>query len=122
MKWPYQVVSLSVQVAPAKRGLSLAVDPMLPPIHPARDGQTILVSKCFACHTMNQAGSASAGPDLNLPMNPTEYFTDAGLRALIRDPRSVRVWPEQRMPGFAEENLSDEGTRGDLGVFESHGE
>jgi mono/diheme cytochrome c family protein len=49
-----------------------------------------------------------AGPDLNLPMNPTEYFTDAGLRALIRDPRSVRVWPEQRMPSFAEEDLSDE--------------
>ena len=24
----------------------------------------------------------AAGPDLNLPMNPTEYFTDAGLRAL----------------------------------------
>jgi cytochrome c1 len=48
-----------------------------------------------------------------LPMNPTEYFTDAGLRALIRDPRSVRVWPEQRMPGFAEENLSDE----ELGVI-----
>jgi cytochrome c1 len=41
-------------------------------------------------------------------MNPTEYFTDAGLRALIRDPRSVRVWPEQRMPSFAEEDLSDE--------------
>jgi hypothetical protein len=59
-------------------------------------------------------------PDLNLPMNPTEYFTDAGLRALIRDPRSVRVWPEQRMPSFAEEDLSDE-TRADLGAFESHG-
>jgi cytochrome c1 len=47
-------------------------------------------------------------PDLNLPMNPTEYFTDAGLRALIRDPRSVRGWPEQRMPGFAQDDLSDE--------------
>ena len=41
-------------------------------------------------------------------MNPTEYFTDAGLRALIRDPRSVRAWPEQRMPSFAQEDLSDE--------------
>ncbi|MFH0300707.1 cytochrome c [Bradyrhizobium sp. 31Argb] len=108
MKWPYQVVSLSVQDAPAKRWPTLAVDPTLPALHPARDGQTIFVNKCFTCHTMNQAGSASAGPDLNLPMNPTEYFTDAGLRALIRDPRSVRVWPEQRMPRFAEEDLSDE--------------
>ena len=108
MMWPYQVVSLSVQDAPAKRWPSLAVDPMLPALHPARDGQTLFVNKCFTCHTMNQAGSASAGPDLNLPMNPTEYFTDAGLRALIRDPRSVRVWPEQRMPSFAQEDLSDE--------------
>ena len=108
MNWPYQVVSLSVQDAPAKRWPSLAVDPVLPALHPARDGQTLFVNKCFTCHTMNQAGSASAGPDLNLPMNPTEYFTDAGLRALIRDPRSVRIWPEQRMPGFAQEDLSDE--------------
>jgi len=108
MKWPYQVVSLSVQDAPAKRWPSLAVDPVLPALHPARDGQTLFVNKCFTCHTMNQAGSASAGPDLNLPMNPTEYFTDRGLRALIRDPRSVRVWPEQRMPNFAEVDLSDE--------------
>jgi mono/diheme cytochrome c family protein len=111
MKWPYQIVSLSVQDAPEKRWPSLAVDPMLPAVHPARDGQTLFVNKCFTCHTMNRAGSAVAGPDLNLPMNPTEYFTDAGLRALIRDPRSVRVWPEQRMPSFAEEDLSDEELR-----------
>jgi cytochrome c1 len=39
---------------------------------------------------------------------PDGVLNDVGLRALIRDPRSVRVWPEQRMPGFAEENLSDE--------------
>ncbi|XIA67899.1 c-type cytochrome [Bradyrhizobium sp. TZ2] len=108
MQWPYQVASLSVQDAPAKRWPSLSVDPMLPALHPARDGQTVFVNKCFICHTMNQAGSASAGPDLNLPMNPTEYLTDAGLRALIRDPRSVRVWPEQRMPSFTEEDLSNE--------------
>jgi mono/diheme cytochrome c family protein len=108
MKWPYQVVSLSVQGPAARRWPSLAVDPMLPALHPARDGQVVFVNNCFTCHTINQAGPASVGPDLNLPMNPTEYFTDTGLRALIRDPRSVRVWPEQRMPSFAEQDLSDE--------------
>ena len=108
MKWPYQVVSLSVQGPPARRWPSLAVDPILPALHPARDGQVVFMNNCFTCHTMNQAGPASVGPDLNLPMNPTEYFTDTGLRALIRDPRSVRVWPEQRMPSFAEQDLSDE--------------
>jgi hypothetical protein len=45
---------------------------------------------------------------LTTAARPPGYFTDAGLRALIRDPRSVRIWLEQRMPGFAEENLSDE--------------
>jgi mono/diheme cytochrome c family protein len=108
MKWPYQVVSLSVQDAPARRWPSLAVDATLPALDPARDGQIVFVNKCLTCHTMNNAGSASAGPDLNSPMNPTEYFTDRGLRALIRDTRSVRVWPEQRMPSFAKEDLSDE--------------
>ncbi|MEH2553724.1 mono/diheme cytochrome c family protein [Bradyrhizobium algeriense] len=108
MMWPYQIITLSVQDAPAKRWPSLAVDPMLPALHPARDGQTLFVNKCFTCHTMNQAGSASAGPRSEFADDPTEYFTDAGLRALIRDPRSVRVWPEQRMPSFAEEDLSEE--------------
>ncbi|MGY3618551.1 cytochrome c [Bradyrhizobium sp. USDA 10063] len=84
MNWPYQVVSLSVQDAPAARWPSLAVDPKLPALDPARDGQIVFVNKCFTCHPMNKAGPASAGPDLNLPMNPTEYFTEAGLRA---DPR-----------------------------------
>jgi mono/diheme cytochrome c family protein len=108
LDWPYQVLSLSVQDAPVKRWPSLAVDPMLPALHPARGGQTVFVNKCLTCHMLNVAGLASAGPNLNLPMNPTEYFTDAGLRALIRDPRSVRTWPEQRMPSFAEDDLSDE--------------
>src|SRR5262249_43188055 len=104
-------IRLSVEDAPAKRWPALAVDRALPALHPARDGQIVFVNKCFTCHTMNRAGPASVGPDLNLPMNPTEYFTDSGLRALIRDPRSVRVWPEQRMPGFAEADLSDEGLK-----------
>jgi hypothetical protein len=40
-------------------------------------------------------------------MNPTDYLTRAALHALIRDPRSVRVWPEQKMPGFAADQMSD---------------
>jgi mono/diheme cytochrome c family protein len=106
--WPYQVVSLAVQEAPTTRWPALAVDPRLPPLDPARAGQILFINKCFTCHTLNHAGTASAGPDLNLPMNPTEYLSEPGLRALIRDPRSVRVWPEQRMPGFAQADLSDE--------------
>jgi hypothetical protein len=35
-----------------------------------------------------------------MPMNATEYLTDQGPRALVRDPKSVRTWPLQQMPGF----------------------
>jgi mono/diheme cytochrome c family protein len=55
---------------------------------------------------LNGAGSSTLGPDLNKPMNPTQYMTHDGLRALIRDPRSVRSWPGQLMPGFAADQLS----------------
>jgi cytochrome c1 len=40
-------------------------------------------------------------------MNPTEYLTQAGLHALIRDPKSVRAWPTQAMPPFPPDYLSD---------------
>jgi mono/diheme cytochrome c family protein len=30
-----------------------------------------------------------------------------GLRALIRDPKSVRTWPGQQMPGFMADQMSD---------------
>jgi mono/diheme cytochrome c family protein len=106
--WPYHVVTFSVQDAPTKRWPTLVVDPMLPPLDPARRGQALFVSKCFNCHTLNHAGLATMGPDLNVPMNPTEYLTDKGLRTLIRDPQSVRAWPEQAMPGYSRDDLSDE--------------
>ena len=47
------------------------------------------------------------GPNLGRPTSPTQCFTDPGLRALIRDPKSVRTWPEQRMPGFDEARLPE---------------
>jgi mono/diheme cytochrome c family protein len=40
-------------------------------------------------------------------MNPTQYLTRDGLRALIRDPKSVRSWPAQQMPGFAGDQMTD---------------
>ena len=49
---------------------------------------------------MKGAGVGELGPDLGQPMNPTQYFTPAGLRALIRNPKSVRTWPQQIMPAF----------------------
>ena len=40
-------------------------------------------------------------------MNPVEYFQIPALKKLIRNPSSVRKWPEQKMPRFDESALSD---------------
>jgi len=106
-QWPYQVAKLASQPSPAARWPALGVDPALPATHPLRAGQALFVTQCLPCHTLNGAGAGTIGPDLNQPMNPTEYFTRAGLHALIRDPKSVRSWPEERMPGFPADQMSD---------------
>jgi mono/diheme cytochrome c family protein len=106
-QWSYQVAKLESKPSPAARWPALGVDPSLPATHAVRAGQTLFMTQCLPCHTLNGAGSSTVGPDMNKPMSPTEYLTPAGLRALIRDPRSVRSWPGQLMPGFAATQLSD---------------
>jgi len=106
-QWPYQLAKLESQLSPLARWPALDVDPGLSAIDPARGGLALFVTQCLACHTLNGAGASSFGPDLNQPMNPTEYLTLDGLRALIRDPKSVRTWPGLQMPGFAADQMTD---------------
>jgi mono/diheme cytochrome c family protein len=106
-QWAYQVAKLETQPSPAARWPALGVDPTLPAAHAARAGQALFVTQCLPCHTLNGAGSSTVGPDMNKPMSPTQYLTHAGLHALIRDPRSVRSWPGQLMPGFSADQMSD---------------
>ena len=106
-QWPYQVAKLTSQASPAARWSALGVDPALPATHPIRAGQALFVTQCLPCHALNGAGASPVGPDLNQPMNPTEYLTPAGLHALIRNPEAVRSWPERRMPGFPADQMSD---------------
>ncbi|MGE0150979.1 MAG: cytochrome c [Reyranellaceae bacterium] len=106
-QWPYMLAALSIEPPPARRWPQIAVDPALPPAAPARLGQDVFVKHCFACHRMNGGGEAAVGPDLNLPMNPTEYFQPPALRRYLRDPASVRAWPEQKMPAIGAEQMSD---------------
>ncbi|HYD70792.1 cytochrome c [Azospirillum sp.] len=106
-QWPYQMARLGSAESPAKRWPQLAVDASLPAADPVRAGQVLFVTQCMTCHTLNRAGSGSMGPDLNLPMNPTEYLQPHALKRLIRDSRSVRAWSGQQMPAFTEEMLSD---------------
>lgn len=99
-EWPYQLASFKI--------LS-DLRSVFPKIYPAADaapnvqnGFRSFQRNCFACHKMNGNGAGSIGPDLNLPMNPTEYFEAKALESVIRDPASVRNWPRRTMPGFSE--------------------
>lgn len=106
-QWPYQLASLAAVESPAHRWPQLAVDASLPPDAAARRGQQPFVAACLSCHRLNGGGTAEVAPDLGQPMSVVDYMTPQGLRALVRDPRSVRTWPQQRMPGFSAEELPD---------------
>lgn len=106
-QWPYAVVQVRDVEPAAARWPEIAVAADLPEGDPARAGQEVFVTQCMACHTLNGAGSATMGPDLNQPTNPTSYFTEEGLRRLLRDPASLRTWPQMQMPAFSEAMLSE---------------
>jgi mono/diheme cytochrome c family protein len=99
-EWPFKIASFVVLSDPRRA---------YPNIYPADDADLNVQSgfksfqrNCFACHKMNGNGAASIGPDLNLPLNPTEYFEARVLASFIRDPGSVRTWPGMVMRGFSE--------------------
>lgn len=106
-QWPYQLASLTAVESPAHRWPQLVVDASLPPDAAARRGQQQFAAACLSCHRLNGGGVAEVGPDLGQPMNAVDYMTPQGLRALVRDPKSVRTWPQQQMPGFSAEELPD---------------
>lgn len=105
--WAYQVAALRYVASPERRWPQMMVDASLPADHPARSGQGIYAAVCLPCHRINGAGSAPMGPDLNQPMSPVEYFQGPALRHYIRNPANVRTWPDQKMPGFTPEQLSE---------------
>lgn len=107
-QWPYQLASLTGVESPAHRWPQIAVDAGLPADAPERRGEAVFTVQCMPCHKMKGGGAADVGPDLGEPMGPTQYMTMEGLRRLIRDPASVRTWPERRMQGFDEKTLSDD--------------
>lgn len=106
--WPYQVASFEITLDPVTRWPQIDVASSVPANDPARRGLTVFIENCFACHRMNGGGESMVGPDLNLPMNPTEYFQAGVLRTFIRDPEQVRTWPDHGMTGFEVDALPDE--------------
>jgi mono/diheme cytochrome c family protein len=106
-QWPYQLASLTAVESPAHRWPQIVVDASLAADAPERRGQAVFTTQCMPCHRMKGAGVADVGPDLGQPMNPIQYLTPKGLRSLIRNPKTVRTWPQQQMPGFDETMLRE---------------
>lgn len=106
-QWPFALVELTAVEEPVRRWPQLAVDPALPADAAERRGQASFIKNCMPCHRMKGAGEGEMAPDLGQPMNVTTYMTPLGLRALIRDPKSVRTWPQQQMIGFSAAQIPD---------------
>ncbi|MFP6850822.1 MAG: cytochrome c [Pseudomonas sp.] len=104
-QWPFQLASIRKLAPVAQR---------FPQLLPAADASPAVQAgfaqyqkNCMACHRLNGAGDAQFGPDLNIPHSPTEYFSGDFLTRYIRDPQSLRRWPQGKMPGFSVEVLND---------------
>ncbi|GLQ87574.1 cytochrome c [Dyella flagellata] len=107
-QWPYQLARIERVQDVATRFPATAPAASVPAGSPVRRGYAVFQRTCFACHTLNGEGDAQMGPDLNLPHSPTEYLSADMLRAFIRNPQSLRRWPEGRMSGFpTQASLSD---------------
>lgn len=92
--WPYQVVSLELD------SLSRRFPRLGPPASAsaaARRGFATFQRQCIACHTINGEGGGKA-PELNYPVNITEYYREAWLSRWIASPQSIRF--STTMPGL----------------------
>ncbi len=106
-EWPYAMSTLRVLTSVSERFPALLPDPKLAADHPVNKGFALFQKNCLACHRLNAAGDSQLGPDLNLPHSPTEYFSAGYLRQYIREPQSLREWPQGKMPSIPKEVLPD---------------
>lgn len=105
-QWPFQVARIRHLPSVAERFPALL--PAADTSAEVRAGFVQFQKNCLACHRLNGAGDAQFGPDLNIPYNPTEYLAGDFLPRYIRDPQSLRRWPQGKMPGFSKASISDE--------------
>jgi len=105
--WTYNIVRIDIAASPAERFAAIRPASGLPADGPVMRGFATFQRVCFSCHSFNRAGDAQLGPDLNVPYSPVEYLGDDKLGRLIRDPQSLRWWPNSRMSAIDEKTLSD---------------
>ncbi len=70
----------------------------------ARRGYVIFTDLCIRCHAINREGGR-VGPELNVPMNITEYRPEEQIRAYIRNPMTFRYGAMPPHPNLSEADL-----------------
>lgn len=106
-EWPYAISEIRVLAPVGERFPTMLPDSKLAADDPVNQGFTLFQKNCLACHRLNGDGDSQLGPDLNEPHSPTEYFSAGYLRQYIRNPQSLRSWPQGKMPAIPEQVLSD---------------
>lgn len=103
--WAWQLVKIKVHSTLSNKNFISA-----PAIknEQIQNGYQTYMKTCVSCHTMNQIGQGTMGPDLNIPMNPVEYFkNDEIIKKFIRNPQNIRIKKDDKMPGFGEDLISN---------------
>lgn len=103
-QWPFQISEISIVENVEIKYKKINPDSLS---FSAKKGFKIFTQNCFVCHKLNGLGEGTMGPDLNIPMNPTEYLKLSAFKKLIRDPKSVRRWKGMKMPNFDQKAISD---------------
>lgn len=80
---------------------------LVPPTGDARvqHGYQLFKEHCVKCHALNQEGGR-VGPELNVPMNVTEYRDEKFLRAWIRNPGTYRISVMPPSPELSDDDLT----------------
>lgn len=110
-EWAYMIVGLDLinfeehfpQIAPAN-GSSVQV----------KRGFLSFRKNCLSCHTINGEGGGKA-PELNYPVNVTEYYKESWLKKWIAQPTSIRF--NTTMPALMVEKSKLDSTIDDLVAY-----
>lgn len=96
--WAYQIVGLDL-INFADRFPQTA--PSADSAPSVKRGFVAFSKNCIACHTINGEGGGKA-PELNYPVNITEYYNEGWLKKWIENPNAIRLNASMPPLGVAE--------------------
>ena len=93
--WPYQLVA--IEIIDFSSQYNLIIPRGVAANSSEQQGFELFKAHCMRCHSINLQGG-DLGPELNVPKNVTEYWSDQDLRAFIKEASSFHA--RSKMPPF----------------------